>query len=74
MLIIALVIANVDRILFGEKVEQVIVKIMKLLVKMQKWLLEHMNINKDSLVYEDYYYPIQKHEKEIERIERESKI
>ena len=47
---------------------------MKLLVKVQKWLLEHMNINKDSLVYEDYYYTIQKHEKEIERIERESKM
>ena len=51
---------------------KVIVKIMKMLVKVQKYVLEKW-IGKDDVEYEDYYYTIQKHEKEIARIEKESK-
>lgn len=50
-----------------------ILKIMKLLLKLEKWALEKC-IPKDTLEYEDYLYSIKKHEKEIERINRESNM
>ena len=50
-----------------------IIKIMRLLVKVEKWALNKC-IGKDTLEYEDYLYTIKKHEKEIERIYRESKM
>ena len=42
-----------------------ILKIMKLLLKIEKWALDKC-IEKDTLEYEDYLYSIKKHEKEIE--------
>lgn len=48
-----------------------IVKIMKLLLKVEKWFLDRC-IDKDTLEYEDYLYIIQNHEKEIDRINKES--
>ena len=47
--------------------------IMKMLLKIEKWALDKC-IDKDTLEYEDYLYTIKKHEKEIERIDRESKM
>lgn len=49
-----------------------IFRIMKLLLEAEKWIVMH--INNDSLVYEDCIYAIKKHEKELSRIERESKL
>lgn len=49
-----------------------IFKIMKLLLNAEKWIAKR--INNDSLVYEDCIYAINKHEKELARIERESKL
>lgn len=46
-------------------------KIMKILLKIEKWFLDKC-IEKDTLEYEDFLYSIKKHEKEIERISRES--
>lgn len=48
------------------------VKIMKFLLKVEKWFLDRC-IEKDTLEYEDYLFAIKNHEKEIERISRESK-
>ena len=48
-----------------------IVKIMKLLLKVEKWFLDRC-IDKDTLEYEDYLYTIKNHEKEIDRINKES--
>ena len=50
-----------------------IVKIMKFLLKVEKWFLDRC-INKDTLVYEDYLYAIKNHEKEIDRINKESRM
>lgn len=50
-----------------------ILKIMKLLVKIEKWALDKC-IKKDTLEYEYYLYSIKNHEKDIERIDRESKM
>lgn len=50
-----------------------IFKIMKLLIKIEKLALDKC-IEKDTLEYEDYLYSIKNHEKEIERINRESKM
>ena len=49
-----------------------IFKIMKLLLKAEKWVVKH--IDNDSLEYEDCIYAIKKHAKELSRIERESKL
>lgn len=49
------------------------VKIMRFLIKVEKWFLDRC-IDKDTLEYEDYLYSIKKHEKEIERIDRESQL
>lgn len=48
------------------------VKIMKFLLKVEKWFLDRC-IEKDTLEYEDHLFAIKNHEKEIERISRESK-
>ena len=55
------------------KENEMILKIMKLLLKIETWALNKC-IDKDTLEYEDYLYSIKKHEKEIERISRESKM
>lgn len=52
---------------------RMIIKIMRLLIKIEKWALEKC-IDKDTLEYEDYLYTIKKHEKEIERINKESRM
>lgn len=49
-----------------------IFKIMKLLLKAEKWVVKH--IDDDSLIYEDCIYTINKHENEISRIQREFKM
>lgn len=49
------------------------VKIVRFLIKVEKWFLDRC-IDKDTLEYEDYLYSIKKHEKEIERIDRESQL
>lgn len=49
------------------------VKVMKILLRIEKWFLDKC-IEKDTLEYEDYLYSIKKHEKEIERISRESRM
>lgn len=49
-----------------------IFKIMKLLLKAEKWVVKH--IDNDSLEYEDCIYAIERHEKDLSRIERESKM
>ena len=49
-----------------------IFRIMKLLLKAEKWVVKH--INNDTVVYEDCIYAIKNHEKELSRIERESKL
>ena len=49
-----------------------IFRIMKLLLKAEQWVVKHLN--NDSLVYEDCVYAIKKHENELLRIERESKL
>lgn len=46
------------------------IKIMRLLIKIEKWALNKC-IDKDTLEYEDYLATIEKHEKEIERINKE---
>lgn len=48
-----------------------IVKIMKFLLRVEKWFLDKC-IDKDTLEYEDYLYLIKNHEKEIDRISKES--
>ena len=48
-----------------------IVKIMKFLLKVEKWFLD-ICIDNDTLEYEDYLYTIKNHEKEIDRINKES--
>lgn len=48
-----------------------IVKIMKFLLRVEKWFLDKC-IDKDTLEYEDYLYTIKNHEKEIDRISKES--
>ncbi|MBO5070504.1 MAG: hypothetical protein J6C37_09100 [Roseburia sp.] len=50
-----------------------IVKILKLLLKIEKWALDKC-IGKNCVEYEDYLYAIKKHEKEIDRIARESRM
>ena len=55
------------------RVKIMIVKIMKFLLKVEKWFLDRC-IDKDTLEYEDYLYTIKKHEKEIDRINRESHL
>ncbi len=45
------------------------IKIIKLLIKIEKWALEKC-IGKDASEYEEYAFAIQKHEKEIERIDK----
>ena len=52
---------------------KLIIKIMRALVKIEKWALEKC-IDKDTLEYEDYLYSIKKHEKDIERIYKESQM
>ena len=47
------------------------VKIMKFLLRVEKWFLDKC-IDKDTLEYEDYLYLIKNHEKEIDRIIKES--
>lgn len=49
-----------------------LIKIMRLLLRIEKWVLVKC-IEADTLEYEDYLYAIKKHETEIERICRESK-
>ena len=49
-----------------------IFKLMKILLKAEKWVVKRMD--NDSLEYEDCNYAIKKHEKELLRIERESKL
>lgn len=49
------------------------VKVMKILLRIEKWFLDKC-IEKDTLEYEDYLYSIKKHENEIERISRESRM
>ena len=49
------------------------IKILKFLLAVEKWFLDKC-IEKDTLEYEDYMCTIQKHEKEIERIHRESQM
>ena len=49
------------------------IKIMRLLLKTEEWILNRY-IHKDTLEYEDYFYTIKNHKKEIERIYRESKM
>lgn len=44
------------------------------LIKLEKWMLNVFIKDKDDLAYEDCFYAILKHEKEIARIERENKI
>ena len=56
----------------GEEVNRMTFRIMKLLLKAEKWVVKH--IDNDSLVYEDCVYTIKKHENELSRIERESKL
>ena len=46
-------------------------KILKLLLRVEKWFLDKC-IDKDTLEYEDYLYVIKNHEKEIDRISKES--
>ena len=48
-----------------------IFKIMKFLLRVEKWFLDRC-INKDRLEYEDCLYAIKNHEKEIDRINKES--
>jgi hypothetical protein len=48
-------------------------KIMKALVAIEKWALNKC-IPKDTVEYEDYYFTIKEHEKELKRIAEESKI
>lgn len=48
-----------------------IVKITKFLLRVEKWFLDKC-IDKDTLEYEDYLYTIKNHEKEIDRISKES--
>lgn len=50
------------------------IKIMRLLLKIEKCILNVCIYNKDSLAYEDYFYAIKNHKKEIERIYCESKM
>lgn len=50
-----------------------IIRIMKLLLKIEKWALDKC-IEKDTFEYEDYFDAIKRHEEEIERINREWKI
>ena len=47
-----------------------IVKIMKFLLRVEKWFLDKC-IDKDTLEYEDYLCTIKNHEKEIDRISKE---
>lgn len=49
------------------------IKIMRFLIKVEKWFLDRC-IDKDTLEYEDYFYSIKKHEAEIERINKECQI
>ena len=49
-----------------------IFRIMKLLLKAEKWVVKH--INNDTVAYEDCIYAIKKHENELLRIERELKL
>ena len=44
---------------------------MKFLLSVEKWFLDKC-IDKDTLEYEDYLYTIKNHEKEIDRISKES--
>ena len=50
------------------------IRIVKLLLKIEKWFLDRFIHNKDSLEYEDFLYAIKDHEKNMERIYRESKM
>ena len=50
-----------------------IVKIMRLLLKIEKWALDKC-IDKDTIEYEDYLYTNKRHEREIERINKESNM
>lgn len=45
-----------------------IFKIMKLLLRAEKWVVKH--IDNDSLVYEDCIYAIKKHENELSRMQK----
>ena len=47
-------------------------KIMKLLLKAEKWVVKH--IDNDSLAYEDCICTIKKHENELSKIQREFKM
>lgn len=49
------------------------IKIMRFLIKVEMWFLNKC-IEKDTVEYEDYFYTIKKHEKEIERINSECEI
>lgn len=55
-------------------VTNMFIKIIRLLIKAEKWILDKFIHNKDTLEYEDYFYTIKNHEKQIERIYRESKM
>lgn len=50
-----------------------ITKMLKKLVKTEKYIVEKW-IGKDDLEYEDYLCTIKKHEKELNRISKESKM
>ena len=58
---------------WGKKRLKMMIKIMRFLIKVEMWFLNKC-IEKDTVEYEDYFYTIKNHEKEIERINSESKI
>ena len=49
------------------------IKMMRFLIKIEKLVLDKC-VKKDTLEYEDYFYAIKNHEKETNRIHRESKM
>lgn len=49
------------------------IKIVKLLLKIEKWFLDRF-IHKDTLEYEDFLYVIKDHEKNMKRIYYESQM
>lgn len=49
------------------------IKLMRKLIAAEKWLIDKC-LNKDTVEYEDCYYAIEKHKKEIERIAKECKL
>ena len=60
-------------IVYYRRVIDMYIKIVRLLLKIEKWFLNRF-IYKDTLEYEDYLYTIKDHENNMERIYHESQM